>query len=147
MNPYKKPLKVSNTKGLRIEALITPMREFVNVKLSFIEAVKKDKPSFAKEGVIALDVSKKNYTLMIIMIEKYLETLFLKELNNEDRDSSIGIDYESRGVEKLRASRGIKKVKREGSITSLHSGTRRIKSTEDTTRRHSDIDMVKKHNN
>ena len=82
-------LKVSDTSGKRITMSVTRENGRVVMVLPFMKAVKKDKPLFAKKGIISVDVAQRDYTKTKNMITSYLESLFLKELENGTTDTSI----------------------------------------------------------
>ena len=54
MNSYKVLLKVSDTSGRRIEAVITNLSGIVRIETGYIRAVEKDNPTFSKKGKIRM---------------------------------------------------------------------------------------------
>lgn len=85
---YKLPLKVCNTKGARVYASITKVGDRVNLRLPYIEAVRIDSPKFSKDGVVFFNYDRKDHRTIVDQLTKYLEDLFLKELSDEDNNTS-----------------------------------------------------------
>ena len=146
MNIYYKPLKVSDTDGKRIIAKIIQLGENVTIKLPFIQAVKKDKPEYAKNGNINITVKRENYTLMVVLLEKYLEDLFLKDLKNENRNSSVRNDNVTTRIKKLYTTGDIKKPARKRDTASVYSGTGGDKQSKNIAGRDNSLNMDKKYN-
>lgn len=88
MTTFKKPLKVSTPEGRRIFANIYQGAD-ITIEIPFLEVVKKDKPAFAKKGIIRFSIEQSKYKDAITKIEKYLETLFLGELENDNTGTSV----------------------------------------------------------
>lgn len=135
-------LKVSDTSGKRIKMGVT--REGSNVKLNvpFIEAVKKDKPAFAKKGIIDITVLVKDYTATKNMLTSYLENLFLKELSSADTDTSNG-RRSNTGRAKTKPTTGSNEGTGGESSSSLRDSGRGDEPTESDREGSSDSDMAK----
>ena len=121
---YIRPLKVSTPEGKRIEAEIIRMQDYVQVAIPFLDAVKKDDPPFAKDGVIHFPVERSKYEETIVKLEKYLESLFLKGMGDEDLHRSLGVKLKSGGVKKSRFSGKAKVPGGEGSTAGVYPGPR-----------------------
>ncbi len=83
-------LKVSDTSGKRIMMNVARSSNQVVITVPYLKEVAKDKPPFAKKGLIEIEVLQRNYTKTKNMLTKYLEDLFLKELNSADTDTGHG---------------------------------------------------------
>ena len=125
-------LKVSTSEGRRIHASVFKRTEDqVLIRVPYIKLVETDNPPFAKKGVIEMIVDTKVYQKTIIKITKYLEDLFLKGLKDEDNRSSSGASNDSRRVKSKNKTGVAGKDEGEGSDSSVHSSSRRKKSTSD----------------
>lgn len=82
----KRVLAVCDLTGKRIVANILRNPNNIVITIPYLKPVEKDNPKFSEKGVITVKVSKNGYLKTIGMIEKYLEDLFLKEL---DKNESI----------------------------------------------------------
>jgi len=121
---YKKKLRVCFPEGGLVFANVNYRNGHAIIRVDKLEIVKKDNPEFAKDGVIIADVIQKNYSKMMITIENYLESLMLKELENENRSTSNGVGVRSARLKKSDTSRRLEEDTGEGENTSVHSGTR-----------------------
>lgn len=131
-----KLLKVSDPKGFRIKVFVTKNNKTVTIKSDVIEVVKKDKPLFSNNGKICMNVELKNYKEAITKLTKYLEDLFLKELNDNDiSHSSDATKTKSVGNIEQRSGKNVAGIKREGCSSSVPDSARREKSTEDSGRK------------
>ena len=137
---HPRPLKVSTAEGERIVAKITsfPMKGTVRIEVPFLEEVKRDAPPFSKDGIIIMTCERKVYMETIYKVTKYLEDLFLKGMADEDIDSSTGPQSESRRIKKNDIERANGKIERKRDSPSVHSSSRRDKSTKSTRGRKSD---------
>ena len=101
---YKKLLKVRDKNKKQIFAKIYPGQENVQIVVDYLEQVEKDKPPFANKGIIKIQVKKTEYAqrdnegiTVIDRLTKYLESLFLKELADEDSHTSHAPGNQSGG--------------------------------------------------
>lgn len=130
-----KLLKVGNEAGERVEAEVFDYgNNSIMIRVAFIPEVLKDKPKFAKDGRIIMTVSRAKYADAILAIETYLETLFLKELNDADVPASSGAGADSRGNEENGTGDDASKDSGKGNTASIHSSSRRKKSAESSGR-------------
>ena len=103
---YTRLLSVCHSDGQKVYAIITQQGiSQVNIEVRYIEAVKQDAPPFANNGVIRFNIERKQIKEVIASLTKYIETLFLKELGqenvtSEDIYSSLGIRAKQRGNKK-----------------------------------------------
>ncbi|MCK5609604.1 hypothetical protein KAR91_47455 [Candidatus Pacearchaeota archaeon] len=130
-----KVLRVSTPEGESVKAIVEHYDGKFNLSIGFIEAVKIDNPSFSKNGSIKVNGTISSYPKIINGITKYLEDLFLKEMKDEDNDSSDGNKPISTGNKKSTPARDTGKNKREGDSSSLHSSSRGDESTEKSGKR------------
>ena len=145
---YSRTLKVCSPDGERIYAIITPQWDTVHVEIRFLEVVKKDNPQFAQNGVIRFSCPKDGYTETIIKLTNYLESLFLKEMNegekvDESIYSSLGIKPQRRGNKKAFATGQTQRLVGERDLTSVHDSTRGEKHAEDSGKGKRDNDLDK----
>jgi hypothetical protein len=132
---YPKALKVSKPNGERIYANITPVRDAVHIEVGFLEAVQKDNPPFAQNGIIRFQVPKATYKETLGKLTSYIESLLLKELDeeekvNEDIYSSLGIKPSSGRNKKAPKPRQTERIIGTGDSPSVHSSARGGKSSE-----------------
>ena len=126
---YKRPLKVSTAKGVRVYATVVRVKDTVRISVDYFAEVERDAPEFAKNGRICMVVHVDKYPKTIELITQYLEDLFLKGMADEDIRSSLGAQLDSRRTSK-RSSRGKAKESEGGSTTSVHARSRGSKSSE-----------------
>jgi len=127
---YSKKLKVSFPDGTPIFSKIKYANGIATITVDEMEIVKKDKPSFAVKGKIVIQTTQRGYVNTITTLENYLEGLMLKELENEDRNTSHGINIRSPRFKKSNTSRGLEKDTGEGEVASIHAGSRGDEHTE-----------------
>lgn len=77
-------LKVCDPSGKVVISKVTYLNGVATIELPFIEAVKKDNPEFAKNGVVKYTVPQRRYQKAKEGLTKYLEDLFLKELAEDE---------------------------------------------------------------
>lgn len=95
MGSYRLPLSVCDLSGRIIEAQITQVdSEHNRIYVPYIKAVEKDGMEGSFNGEIRRIYNRANHKAVVKNLTKYLETLFLKELSDEDNNpsSSIGTD-------------------------------------------------------
>ncbi|MEJ2248033.1 MAG: hypothetical protein P8Y97_00050 [Candidatus Lokiarchaeota archaeon] len=129
---YKKLLKVSTSKGIRVPVFVRSIKEKCIIKSNYIKQVELDNPSFSKNGKLVIICDKKNYNKIIAKLTNYLENLFLKDLSDENIDSSIGNNSIKRGNDKTNSGTNIKPIERKGDTTILCSSGGRTKQTENS---------------
>lgn len=130
MFQYAKPLKVSSPDGDRIYANILSSGKDVRIEVAYLEVVKKDDPPFAHNGVITFMTTREKYQQTIIALTKYIETLFLKGMANEDIYTSLGAEPPVRRTKKIDTERKTGGTSGKGNTSGLHLGTRGNKSSE-----------------
>jgi len=134
---YKKLLKVARADGKRIEANVYPLADnTVTIKVDFLEEVMEDKPAFSYDGKIVITVKKMLYADTIVILESYLENLFLKGLADEDVNTSTGADADSGRNESEDIKRETDSDEGEGDTASIHSSPRRTEQTKSSRRRY-----------
>lgn len=116
MRSYTLPLKVCEPSGKRVVATITQMGDRVKIELPYIKEVDKDNPDFAKNGVVKVVVNRSVYAKTKDLVTNYLESVFLKELENADRNTGHGNRPPRRGNKKASSSGDTGKAEREESI-------------------------------
>lgn len=89
MTKYRRTLNVSTAKGKTIVANIMQNGDQINIQIPYLSEVEIDKPRFAKDGVINFNVQQSLFSSAIRILEKYLEDLFLKGLENENRNTGV----------------------------------------------------------
>ena len=139
-------LKVSDTTGKPIYAWVKSFKGNINIRVGFLQEVKDDNPQFATNGMIRFNCKQTKYKEAIDKLTKYLEDLFLKGIADEDNNTSIKIGNKSGRDKKQNIKRADGKDKRSRDNTSVHSGTRRIESTESIERKINDSEMDKSNN-
>lgn len=117
---YQRLLRVANLKGERISAIVNKNGPNVNIRVPFLNVVLKDNPPFANKGIIRMVCKQKDYSEVIEKVTKYLEDLFLKELESENTNTSIGTNNDTGGNEREYPERKIGFDTGEGCITSVH---------------------------
>ena len=116
-NSYKKPLNVSKPNGERIVATVTQLGNgTVRIKLPIMYG--------ADNRLLNMVVHQRNYPKAIHKIEKYLESLFLKELSNDNLHSSLKTKNESGRITESHSSRSEIKSGGKRPTESIHSGSR-----------------------
>ena len=99
---YKMLLKVSTPDKVRVEATVYQLNNRQRaLHLPYLKSVEQDSPEFAKNGKIKLVYGVEKHTLVIARITKYLESLFMKELEDANNDTKSESEDISRGNEKL----------------------------------------------
>lgn len=78
----KTRLKVCTPEGKIIIAETETLDGIVKIRVPYLQVVEKDNPEFAKDGEIFFSVSQKKYQEAKKTLTKYLEDLFLKELDD-----------------------------------------------------------------
>ena len=136
--PHRKPLKVSKPDGERIYAFIYPNGEGRIIEVGYLAVVAKDKPPFARQGVIRFNVPNANYAQGIEKVEKYLETLLLKEMNDGDNNSSVAEPVDGDGDKGTGAGGDNASDSGQGDTASVHDSPRGNKPAKDTRRRPTD---------
>ena len=97
MQSYSLPLKVGDTKGNRIVAKITKLSpNYSQIDIPAPKAVIKDKPEFLIKDKIRIQYEVKDHTKVVNTLTKYLEDIFLKELENENNNTSDASKFDSR---------------------------------------------------
>lgn len=143
-NSYRKPLGVSTPEGKRIIATVTPLgKGIVKIQLPYLEAVKKDGTKNGRLGVIT---NRRNYGDAITKITRYMESLFLKEMSNDNSDT--GKRAKNKSGRNPKYVVGVDKAKPGGerTVESIHSGSRRNHSSESNRKRKSNDNMASEDN-
>ena len=143
MNSYKLNLKVCDTKGLRITAKVYQLSETVNkITVKAPEAVIKDNPPFLKGNELVIAYDRKDHKKAVDKITTYLESVFMKELYNEDNNTSEQ-NRPNTGRNK-KSSKSRTATKSEGKSTNtLHDSGRGQEQAESNRRGVKDSDMDK----
>jgi hypothetical protein len=140
---YKKVLQVATPEGEKIVAHVQKSGTWVIINVPYLEAVKKDKPEFAKKGIINFKVKLSDYSNAIISLTKYLEDLFLKEMSDENNRTSIRTKSKSGRNERKDTETKTGTTEGEGDSASLHDSTRGNQQTQSDRGRTADSKMDK----
>lgn len=90
---YTRRLSVCDTKGNPIDITVVYAGGIATLVTPAIPAAKKDRKKFKhtdKNGVIKIKVEQSAYGQTIEMLTKYFESLFLKELDNDSKNTGDG---------------------------------------------------------
>lgn len=139
---YARALKVSTPEGKRIYAKVFRLKDDVIIEINYLEAVKKDDPPFAHNGVIKMHTSLEKYKETLNLLTKYLEDLFLKGMADEDIYTSLGAKPKSRRTKKINSGGEAKSFERKRSPSGLHVSSRRGESTESSGQGETDSEMA-----
>jgi hypothetical protein len=127
---YARLLKVSSPEGKKIYAKIFRIGDNAKIEINYLDIVKTDDPPFACNGVIRLNVPTIKYKETIDRLTKYLESLFLKGMADEDIYTGLGAKPKSRRTKKLDTGRKAKGAEGQGDSPGLHISARGSESTE-----------------
>lgn len=128
VNKYSKPLKVSTPEGKQIIITVSQIGGGM-VKITLPEdAILSNDKRIAKLIQKPIHVSK--YKDAILKLEKYFESLFLKEMSNDNLHTSDRAKTESGGNTSNDSPGNKDEGPRERSGKSIHSGSRRSDSSE-----------------
>lgn len=127
---YRKLLKVSFPNGKGIFATIHYHNSIANIRVDKLDVVKED--GQFPSGIIHFQTSQASYKDAISKVEKYIESLLLKEMGEENasRDTSDEFLAITGRTKKSRSKGKAGKSERKGTASSLHSGSGRNKYPE-----------------
>jgi hypothetical protein len=121
ISKYQLPLKVSEPNGKRVIATITQMDGKTNkFELPFIRALSNDKKMKKHSGKFVAFYQRARHKDFVEKTTKYLESLFLKELSDEDPDTSQHSGNKSRRAEKQVDSSAVG-ISERSSDSSIHN--------------------------
>jgi len=136
MKSYNLPLKVCDTKGKVVIAKVEQIDKHRNrVTLPYLSAIEKDREINFPDGKFKKFYDRVDHKDFISKLTKYLESIFFKELDDEDNNPSKHVRNNSAGADGS-ADKGSGKSRKGKKLSGLHdSGGGRESSSSDRGRK------------